>query len=55
MISLDSVYKIGQLGKPHGYKGEIGFSFTSDVWDKVEADYLFLMLDGILVPFFLDE
>lgn len=55
MISSDSVYKIGQLGKPHGYKGEIGFSFTSDVWDKVETDYLFLMLDGILVPFFLEE
>lgn len=54
MISLESVFKIGHLGKPHGYKGEIGFSFTSDVWDRAEADYLFLMLDGILVPFFLE-
>ena len=55
MISEDSVYKIGQLGKPHGYRGEITFSFTTDVWDRVEADYLILMLDGILVPFFLEE
>ena len=55
MISEDSVYKIGQLGKPHGYRGEITFSFTTDVWDRVEAGYLILMLDGILVPFFLEE
>ena len=55
MISLDSVYKIGQLGKPHSYKGEISFSFTTDVWDRVDADYLILLLDGILVPFFLEE
>lgn len=55
MISPDSVYKIGQLGKPHSYKGEISFSFTTDVWDRVDADYLILLLDGILVPFFLEE
>ena len=40
MIRQDEVYKIGQLGKPHGVKGEISFSFTTDVWDRVEADYL---------------
>lgn len=55
MISQDSVYKIGQLGKPHGYKGEISFSFTTDVWDRVETDYLVLLIDGILVPFYLEE
>ena len=55
MIRQDEVYKIGQLGKPHGVKGEISFSFTTDVWDRVEADYLVLLVDGILVPFFLEE
>ncbi len=55
MIKEDEVYKIGQLGKPHGYRGEITFSFTTDVWDRVDAEYLILMIDGILVPFFLDE
>ncbi len=55
MIREDEVQKIGQLGKPHGVRGEITFSFTTDVWDRVDADYLFLMVDGILVPFFLEE
>lgn len=51
----EEVFKIGQLGKPHGVKGEVSFSFTTDVWDRVDADYLVLMIDGILVPFFLEE
>ena len=28
---------------------------TDDVWDRMETDYLFLRLDGLLVPFFLEE
>ena len=55
MIRQDEIYKIGQLGKPHGIKGEITFSFTTDVWDRVEAAYLVLSIDGIFVPFFLEE
>ncbi len=55
MIREDEVYKIGQLGKPHGVRGEISFAFTDDVWDRVEAPYLFVMVDNILVPFFLEE
>ena len=55
MIREDEVYKIGQLGKPHGVRGEITFSFTTDVWDRVDADYLVLLIDGILVPFFMEE
>lgn len=55
MISESEVYEIGQLGKPHGIKGEINFSFNTDVWDRVEAEYLICEVDGILVPFFLEE
>jgi len=55
MIREEDVYKIGVLGKPHGVKGEISFSFTDDVWDRAEADFLFCKVDGILVPFFLEE
>lgn len=55
MISDSEVYEIGQLGKPHGVKGEINFSFNTDVWDRVEAEYLICEVDGILVPFFLEE
>lgn len=55
MIRQEDVYKIGRLGKPHGVKGEISFQFTDDVYDRVDADYLIIEVDGILVPFFIEE
>ena len=55
MIREEEVYKIGRLGKTHGVKGEISFLFDDDVFDRVDADYLVLMVDGILVPFFMEE
>ena len=55
MIRRDEVYKIGKLGKPHGVKGEITFAITDDVFDRVDAEYLVLDIDGILVPFYMEE
>ena len=55
MIKLEEVYKIGKLGKVHGVKGEISFLFDDDVFDRMDADYLILDIDGILVPFFIEE
>ena len=55
MIQQEEVYKIGRLGKVHGIKGEISFLFDDDVFDRVDADYLVLDIDGILVPFFIEE
>ena len=55
MIKDDEVYKIGRIGKPHGISGEVTLRFSDDVFDRVDADYLVLMVDGILVPFFIEE
>ena len=55
MIKKEEVYKIGKLGKIHGIKGEISFLFDDDIFDRVDADYLILDIDGILVPFFIEE
>ena len=55
MIRREEVYKIGRLGKVHGIKGEISFLLDDDVFDRVDADYLVLDIDGILVPFFIEE
>ena len=55
MIREEDVYKIGRLGKTHGVRGEISFLFDDDVFDRVDADFLVLQVDGILVPFFLEE
>ena len=55
MIKEEDVYKIGRLGKTHGVRGEISFLFDDDVFDRVDADYLILKVDGIFVPFFIEE
>lgn len=55
MIKPEDVYRIGRIGKPHGVKGELQMQFDDDVFDRTEADYLVLSIDGILVPFFIEE
>ena len=55
MITEDEVYRIGQIRRTHGLRGEVTFGFTDDVWDRAESEYLFLRVDGILVPFFIEE
>ncbi len=55
MITHEQVYRIGRIGKPHGVRGEVSLQFSDDVFDRVNADYLVLETDGILVPFFMEE
>ena len=55
MIKQEEVYRIGRLGKAHGIKGEVSLQFDDDVFDRVDAEYLVLDVDGILVPFFMEE
>ena len=55
MIRKEEVYKIGLFNKPHGVKGELSFTFTDDIFDRADCDYLICLLDGIFVPFFIEE
>ncbi len=55
MIKREEVYKIGIFNKPHGIHGELQFTFTDDIFDRVEAEYIVCLLDGIFVPFFIEE
>lgn len=55
MIRKEEVYRIGLFNKPHGIHGELQFTFTDDVFDRVEAEYIVCPMDGILVPFFIEE
>lgn len=55
MIRREDVFRIGVIGKPHGVRGEVAFHFDDDIFDRADADYLFLEVDGLLVPFFIDE
>ena len=55
MIKEQEVYRIGVIGKAHGVKGELSIQIDDDVFDRVDAEYLVLKLDGIFVPFFMEE
>lgn len=55
MIKEEDVYKIGVLNRPHGINGEIVFTFDDDIFDRTDNDYVVLLIDGIMVPFFFDE
>ena len=55
MIKTEEVVKRGMFNKPHGVRGELMFSFTNDIFDRTDCDYVVCMMDGILVPFFIEE
>lgn len=55
MILSEEIFPIGQISKPHGINGEMSFSFTTDVFDSEEVSYFILEIDGIFVPFFIEE
>lgn len=55
MIQFSEVYQIGVISKTHALKGEVIFNFTDDVFDTEDADYIIINVDGILVPFFIEE
>ena len=55
MIKEEEVFRIGKLLKPHGIKGEISFAFDNDVFDKVDCPYLICLIDGLFIPFFIEE
>jgi 16S rRNA processing protein RimM len=55
MIHKDELFPIGQLIKPHGINGEMSFSFTSDVFDTQNTPFFVVEVQGIFVPFFIEE
>lgn len=55
MIRKEDVFCIGKIAKPHGLRGEVRFMFTNDAWDTAECEYLICDVDGILVPFYIEE
>ena len=55
MIKKDEIFKIGIFNKPHGVKGEVSFTFTDDIFDRVDCEYLvcsfrFLLKNIVFVP-----
>lgn len=55
MIREDEIFTIGHVTKVRGLQGEVEIRFTDDVFDRGEAEYLVLEMDGIPVPYFWEE
>jgi 16S rRNA processing protein RimM len=55
MIKKEDVCKIGHFTKPHGVKGEIGLVLSHDVFAYADPSFLICEIEGILVPFFIEE
>jgi len=52
---LANLVRIGTLGKPHGTQGEMLMHIDDDIFDRQDADCVFLGIDGLPVPFFFEE
>jgi len=55
MIKKEDIFQIGKLIKPHGLQGELSFEFSTDIFDEAEADYFICEIDGIFVPYFIEN
>jgi 16S rRNA processing protein RimM len=55
MIEKETVHKIGYFTKPHGIKGEIGIVLSFDIFSHTDNPFVICEIDGILVPFFIEE
>lgn len=55
MICSEDVFYIGKVSRVRGISGEVEILFTDDAFDRGDAEYLVMDMDGILVPFFWEE
>lgn len=55
MIKPQEVIKIGKVTKTHGVSGELSCTFINDIFGVDDAPYLVADIDGIFVPFFIEE
>ncbi|MBQ8098117.1 MAG: 16S rRNA processing protein RimM [Bacteroidaceae bacterium] len=54
-MDFNDVFKIGFIARTHGTRGEVSMRFTDDVFDRADTDFLFLKMDGLLVPFMMES
>lgn len=55
MITRDKLVEIGSFNKPHGINGEISATFLCEGDDVDNLSSIILNIDGIYVPFFLEN
>jgi len=55
MIHEKDIVPVGRTRKPYGIRGEIMLLFHKPVYADLDVDFYFLEMDGIPVPFFVEE
>ena len=55
MILHSEVFPAGRINKLRGTRGELVFSANSDLLYNEEIEYFIFEIEGILVPFFIEE
>ena len=55
MISRKDILQVGSTQKPYGIKGEIIIRFRKAEYADIDTEYYFLEIEGIPVPFFVEE
>ena len=55
MISRDDLLHVGRTQKPYGIRGEIMILFRRSEYAALVAEFYFLEIDGIPVPFAVEE
>lgn len=54
MIHETDLYNIGNLGRPHGLSGEITLICHDETGIELNGSFIWLRIDGLLVPFFIE-
>ena len=55
-MTKEDCFLLGTLVKTHGYSGQIVLKINQQYQEKLEIlESVFLLMDGILVPFFIEE
>ncbi len=55
MVFRKDILPVGSTQKTYGIKGEIVFRFRKPEYADAETEFYFLDIDGIPVPFFIEE
>jgi 16S rRNA processing protein RimM len=55
MIKEEELFRVGKSLKPHGIQGELSVIFDNHAFDLDDCPFLVLNIDGIFVPFFIEN
>jgi 16S rRNA processing protein RimM len=55
MITENEIIKVGRFRKPHGVNGDMTFTLTADSLDESKCKFVVCEIDGIFVPFRIED